>query len=154
MPLEVVISGQSFEETYTVLDSLSTQRFSFMTEQMPENLEIDPDNWVLKNLSLSFVEGDLSELPTEFNVSQNYPNPFNPETSIDILLPEDTNIVFEIFNVLGEKIYDESGNFTAGYKTIVWQGNTNLGIAASSGMYIYRVKVGSSAISKKMILLR
>ncbi len=154
MPLEVVISGQYFEKTYTVWDSLSTQKFHFTTDQKPENLEIDPDNWVLKNLSVSSVEGDLNEPPVEFSVTQNYPNPFNPETYIDILLPEDGKVTLEIFNVLGEKVYEESSNQSAGYRTIIWRGETNLGVAAPSGMYLYRVRVGSNAIIKKMILLR
>jgi len=154
MPLEIIISGQSFEKTYTVWDSLSTQRFSFITDQKPEKLEVDPDNWVLKDLSLSYVEGNLNEPPEEFSVSQNYPNPFNPGTSIDILLPEDATVTFEIFNILGEKVYKKSSNQSAGYKTLIWRGKTNLGSDVSSGMYIYRVRVGENSVTKKMILLR
>ena len=154
MPLEVVLRGQSFEKTYTVWDSLSTQKFHFTTDQKPENLEIDPDNWVLKNLSVSSVEGDLNEPPVEFSVTQNYPNPFNPETYIDILMPKDGKVTLEIFNVLGEKVYEESSNQSAGYSTLVWRGETNLGAAAPSGIYFYRVRAGSNAITKRMILLR
>jgi aminopeptidase N len=154
MPLEVILSGQSFEKTFTVWDSLSTQRFHFTTDQKPENLEIDPDNWVLKNLSVSSVEGDLNKPPVEFSVSQNYPNPFNPETYIDILLPKDGKVTLEIFNVLGEKVYEESSNQSAGYRTLVWRGQTILGVEAPSGLYFYRVKTGSHAITKRMILLK
>jgi hypothetical protein len=111
------------------LSILSTQKFHFTTDQKPENLEIDPDNWVLKNLSVSSVEGDLNEPPVEFSVTQNYPNPFNPETYIDILLPEDGKVTLEIFNVLGEKVYEESSNQYAGYRTMIWRGETNLGVA-------------------------
>jgi len=154
MPLQVILKGESFENTYTVWDSLSIQRFSFITDQKPENLEIDPDNWVMKSLSVSYIEGDLNKPPSEFSVSQNYPNPFNPETYIDVLLPKDGMVSFEVYNVLGEKVYDESSNQSAGYRTLVWWGETNLGTAASSGMYLYRVKYGSDVITKKMILLR
>jgi aminopeptidase N len=154
MPLKVILSGPSFEKTYTVWDSLSTQRFSFITDEKPDKLKIDPDNWVLKDLSLSYVEGSLDEPPTEFDVTQNYPNPFNPETSIEILLPEDATVKLEIFNVLGEKVYEESSSQSAGYKTLIWRGTNNLGEMVTSGMYIYRVQVGSSSITKKMILLR
>jgi aminopeptidase N len=154
MPLEVILSGQSFEKTFTVRDSLSTQRFQFTTDLRPENLEIDPDNWVLKNLSVSYIEGDLNNPPVEFSVSQNYPNPFNPETYIDIHLPEAGNVTLEVFNVLGEKVHEESSNYTSGHRTLIWRGKTNLGDSAPSGMYLYRVQVGSNAITKKMILLR
>jgi hypothetical protein len=154
MPLEVVLSGPDFEQKYTIIDSAETQRFVFVTENKPDNLEIDPDNWIMNDLSLSFVEGDLREPPSVFTVSQNYPNPFNPETSIDIILPEDGLVNFEVFNTLGQKVYEDISEQTAGYRTLVWKGETNLGTSASSGIYLYRVKYGSEVVTKKMILVR
>jgi hypothetical protein len=154
MPLQVVLSGPSFEKTYTVTDSLAIQRFEFTTDEKPDKIEVDPDNWVLKKLSISFVEGDLREPPDDFTVSQNYPNPFNPGTSIDIVLPDDGVVTIEVYNVLGEKVYESSSNLSAGYRTMVWRGETNLGTRASSGMYLYRVKYGAEVITKKMILVR
>jgi aminopeptidase N len=154
MPLRVVLSGPSFEKIYTVTDSLEIQRFHFVTDEKPDQLDIDPDNWVMKNLSISYVEGDLNEPPVKFTVSQNYPNPFNPETYIDVLLPRDGAVTIEVYNVLGEKVYEESSNQSAGYRTLVWRGVTNLGTSVSTGMYLYRIIFGSDVITKRMILLR
>jgi aminopeptidase N len=154
MPLQVVLSGKEFEQSFTITDSIETQWFYFTTDERPDNLDIDPDNWVLKNLSISYVEGDLNEIPAEFTVSQNYPNPFNPETNIDILLPEDGLVTFEIYNVLGEKVFETSLNLSFGYQTLVWQGNSNSGTPVASGMYLYRVTFASQVINKKMLLVR
>jgi aminopeptidase N len=154
MPLQVVLSGADFEKTYTVMDSLKTQRFEFITDKKPDKIEIDPDNWVLNDLSLTYIEGDLRESPQIFTVSQNYPNPFNPETSIDLVLPEDGQITFEIYNVLGQKVYEHISEQTAGYRTLIWRGETNLGTTASSGVYIYRVKYRTDVVTRKMILVR
>jgi aminopeptidase N len=154
MPLQVFLSGPSFEKSYTIWDSLATQRFQFISDEKPDKLEIDRDNWVLKNLSISFVEGDLRDPPAVFSVSQNYPNPFNPVTYIDVQLPMDGRVTFEIYNILGEKVHEESLNLSAGYRTLVWRGETDLGATASSGMYMYRVKYDSQVITRKMILVR
>jgi hypothetical protein len=154
MPLQVLLSGPLFEKSYIIWDSLSTQRFQFISDERPDKLEIDRDNWVLKNLSISFVEGDLRDPPEVFSVSQNYPNPFNPVTYIDILLPADGRVTFEIYNLIGEKVHEESLNLPAGYRTLAWRGETNLGTNASSGMYLYRVKYGSQVVTRKMILVR
>jgi aminopeptidase N len=154
MPLEVVLTGPGFEQSFTIVDSAETQRFIFVTNNKPDNIEIDPDNWVMNDLSLSFVEGDLREPPAIFTVSQNYPNPFNPETSVDIILPEDGLVNFEVFNILGQKVYEQSSQQSAGYLTLIWRGETNLGTIASSGIYVYRVKYGAELVTKKMILVR
>ncbi len=40
-----------------------------------------------------------------YDLKQNYPNPFNPITRIQYQIPEDANVIIEIYNVLGQKIY-------------------------------------------------
>src|SRR5690606_3407932 len=44
------------------------------------------------------VEDDKQELT--FRLYQNYPNPFNPETHIDFMLMESSNIRLTVYNVL------------------------------------------------------
>ena len=145
MPLQIVLSGPSIETSYTVWDSMFTQRFQFVTDEKPDKLEIDPDNWVLKTLMIE---------SQEFSVSQNYPNPFYPETHIDVLLLEDGKVIFEIFNTLGEKVYEETAYLSSGHNTFIWRGETNQKTKISSGIYFYRIRVGSKSITKKMILLK
>jgi len=145
MPLQIVLSGPSFKTSYTVWDSMFTQRFQFITNEKPDKLEIDPDNWVLKSLKIE---------TQEFSVSQNYPNPFYHETHIDVMLLEDGKVILEIFNTLGEKVYEETSYLTSGIKTFIWRGETNQKTEISSGIYFYRLRAGSTSITKKMILLK
>ena len=151
MPLELKISGEELDTSVVFWDSLAFQQFEIETDQKPDNLSIDPDNWVLKNVSLVRVEAPL---PREFKVSQNFPNPFNNQTRVLLSLPDPALVTFDIFNILGEKVYAESAQYTNGYWTIIWNGTNNYGLAVASGLYIYRVSAGSQVIVKKMVLLR
>jgi hypothetical protein len=88
--------------------------------------------------------------PNEFMLYQNYPNPFNPETVIRFRLPVTGFISLKVYDVLGKEVavlLNEEKE--AGVHTIEFSGR-NL----SSGIYTYRLSMGSSPLTKKMILLR
>ncbi|MCJ8280542.1 MAG: hypothetical protein MJK14_11720 [Rivularia sp. ALOHA_DT_140] len=44
------------------------------------------------------------DVPEQIFLSQNYPNPFNPSTIIEFGLDETSNVVLEIYDILGRKI--------------------------------------------------
>jgi hypothetical protein len=126
------------------------------------------------------VEGDAPAIPTAFHLYQNYPNPFwsaatsparsggNPETQIRYDLPKAAYVRVELFNIIGEKVktlVDEKK--LAGAYKIIWNGRTDNGRAAASGVYIYRLQAGEQSASgpstssgqgfvqsRKLILLR
>jgi hypothetical protein len=90
------------------------------------------------------------ELPEYFSLVQNYPNPFNPLTMINYTLPEPTYVKLSIFNMLGQEVKIlVDGMQDAGYKTVEFHGD-NL----PSGMYTYRIVVGTFTGSRKMILIK
>ena len=155
MPLQILLASDLLDTVFTVWDSLLVQQFQFLTVYKPGTLSIDPDNWILKKLTVSHLKDDLNSIPDRFDVTQNYPNPFNPQTRILISLPEDGKVTIEILNILGEKVYEESKEFPSGFSnTFIWRGQNNQGMPVSSGMYFYRVSNQSRSMVKKMILLR
>ncbi len=89
------------------------------------------------------------ELPQSFSLSQNYPNPFNPTTSILFELPKRTEYKFEIFNLVGQKIYEKNETADAGQYSIVWDASE-----FASGVYLYKLTSDSYSESKKMLLLK
>ena len=94
------------------------------------------------------VDEDAPAIPTAFHLYQNYPNPFNPETQIRYDLPKSIHVRVEIFNILGEKVktlVDEKK--PAGAYKIIWDGQTDNGRAAASGVYIYRLQAGDPSAS-------
>lgn len=104
--------------------------------------------------------GDLSGVPGEFELLQNYPNPFNPETTIRYSLPVAAKVELSIYNLLGQKIRRLAvAQQAAGRYQVQWDGRTEAGNPAASGLYFYRLKVDDREgkkfeAVKKMLLLK
>jgi hypothetical protein len=97
--------------------------------------------------------GDI--LPYRFELSQNYPNPFNPITTIEYSLPKRSHVTIEVYNVLGQKVQTLADQEeSAGSYTITWDGRTNSGQSAATGVYLYRFEAGDHVETKKMLLLK
>jgi uncharacterized protein len=107
----------------------------------------------LQNLDdVNVVEAPFA--PRTFALSQNYPNPFNPETMIQYSLLENSHVELAVQNLRGETIRILLNEFeTAGSKTVTWDGEDENGMRVSSGVYIYTLRVGGEALSKKLVLI-
>ncbi len=94
-------------------------------------------------------------LPANFVLEQNYPNPFNPSTTIAFSLPEASSITLRIYNINGQLVRTLLSNMLdAGNHSINWDGRSDNGTRASSGIYIYRVVAGDFSAARRMILLK
>ncbi|GEM_PF-244965 len=65
MPLQIRLTGLGLDTTFTVWDSLFTQQFAFITDTPPTDLQVDPDDWVLKHLTegqVYTVDGTVIDL--------------------------------------------------------------------------------------------
>jgi glycosidase len=102
------------------------------------------------------VENNHSEImPTIFQLYQNYPNPFNPSTLIQFDLPKQGQVKVRIFNVLGKEIAEVANStYSAGTHQVAWNGRTNTGVQASSGVYFVRLEAGSVTDTKKIVLMK
>ena len=93
-----------------------------------------------------------NEVPGEFTLDQNYPNPFNPSTNIRFSLPDAESVTLTVHDLLGRTVstllYNQTLN--AGSHTVPFNGQ---GLA--SGMYIYRIQVGSTFTeARRMVLIK
>ena len=102
----------------------------------------------------------LDRLPRGFALEQNFPNPFNPQTTIPFVVPEvsgmpESLVRLELFGVLGQRVrvlWD--GMLTAGEHRMAWDGRDQEGNLLSSGIYLYRLRVGVNEQVKRMVLIR
>ncbi len=93
-------------------------------------------------------------LPLAYKLEQNYPNPFNHETTIRYQLPEAGEVTLDIYNILGQKVMSlVKENKKVGYYQVSWNGKTQSGEFAASGIYLYRLEGGNFVAIKKMLLL-
>ncbi len=90
------------------------------------------------------------------SISGNYPNPFNPETTIKYnLIGKIQTPQIEIYNIKGQLVKSLDLPGKPGLNTIVWNGKSDAGKKASSGVYFYRlINENKTVATKKMLLLK
>ncbi|MBL7075627.1 T9SS type A sorting domain-containing protein [candidate division KSB1 bacterium] len=94
-------------------------------------------------------------VPSRYVLYQNYPNSFNSMTVIRYQLPEPGPVSLDVCNLLGQKIATlVRGKQGGGEHTVAWNGRTEQGAEAASGIYFYRIKTGNFVQVKKMVVLR
>jgi hypothetical protein len=90
------------------------------------------------------------DVPEQIFLNQNYPNPFNPSTTIEFGLDQTTNVVLEIYDVLGRKIQTiineqrEPGRYQARFDAR----------SLASGVYFYRLQANGEVFIKRMTFIK
>ena len=92
-----------------------------------------------------------ADVPTGFSLSQNFPNPFNPTTRITYSLADQVSVSLKVFDLTGREVselvhqVEEAGSHTVEFDAS----------RLSSGVYLYRLRVGNRIVdTKKALLLR
>ncbi|HSL87914.1 MAG TPA: T9SS type A sorting domain-containing protein [Ignavibacteriaceae bacterium] len=96
------------------------------------------------------IEVENRFAPDNFVLEQNYPNPFNPVTRISFGIPQKSNVMLRVFNLIGEEVAVlASGLYEAGTYNFDFDAS-----GLPSGVYVYALQTENSIISKKMTLLK
>lgn len=99
---------------------------------------------------ITSVEDQQEIIPTVFKLEQNYPNPFNPSTIVRFAVPEKSNVLIKIYDILGSEVFTlVNEELDAGW----YERNFNAGSLAS-GVYIYRMNAGNFISTKKMLMVK
>ena len=95
-------------------------------------------------------------LPRVSALRQNFPNPFNPATTIPFAVAaQNSPVRLEIFDAVGQQVAVLwNGVLSAGEYRMIWNGRDRQGRPVGSGVYLYRLQIGSSRWVKQMSLLR
>ncbi|MBD3222876.1 T9SS type A sorting domain-containing protein [bacterium] len=96
-----------------------------------------------------------ADLPDAKMQVRNFPNPFNPSTTIKLNLPRAGEVSLKIFNVRGELVRTlVDGQMTAGEHSIIWDGKSDAGNQAASGVYFYETRANGEVKINKMALVK
>ncbi|WP_337872968.1 T9SS type A sorting domain-containing protein [Ignavibacterium sp.] len=120
------------------------------------NLEPGKFFYRLKQIDFNGVHEYSNEIEVEvspvsaFSLSQNYPNPFNPSTIISWQSPISGWQTLKVYDMLGNEVaalvdeFKPAGSYNAEFTA------NNL----SSGIYYYKLQIGSFVETKKMMLMK
>ena len=101
------------------------------------------------------VEEGADPVPEAFSLGQNFPNPFNSETAIRFALEARGEVELVIYNLSGQRVAvlvdDERA---AGRYELRWDGRDDQGRSLATGVYLYRLRVGTQVETRKLLLLR
>ena len=85
----------------------------------------------------------------------NFPNPFNPHTTVKYTVPLRGHVSVGVFDARGAfvaSLFD--GERAAGAYEMDWDGRTQAGGVAASGIYFARIEHNGATRTKKMVLLK
>ncbi len=129
-------------QTFVTVTNISASA-EFMTCDFQVSLEADVFD----------EEGDAD---FDYTLSlSNRPNPFNPATTIHYTTDGASDVVLDVYDVLGKRVARlAAGTFSAGTHEIVWDGRNAQGRPVGSGVYFARLQSGTETAVKKMVLIR
>jgi subtilisin family serine protease len=95
--------------------------------------------------------------PITTALGQNHPNPFNPQTTIRYTIAGRSHVSLKVYDVAGRLVrtlVDKVQSPRLDGFEIEWDGRTNAGATAASGVYFYSLVTENFTKSRKMMLLR
>jgi hypothetical protein len=146
-----VLVSQTVESAASRLTSGSN---SLVTIPVNGTIELVESQFSDYSGELLSVHAASNTVPTEYSLLQNYPNPFNAGTVIPFSLVEGSRYELTIYNVAGQVVRTFAGEGISGINRVEWNGRTEDGIEAATGMYFYRVTTKTFSATKKMVLLK
>ena len=109
---------------------------------------------VITPVSTGLLDNEAINELKSFKVEQNYPNPFNGKTVINYSLTSPDNLSFELYNILGEKIYFKNLGYTQSGSYQFQLDTASLsGSPLTSGIYFYVFTGKNTREIRKFVLL-
>lgn len=92
--------------------------------------------------------------PVAANVLQliNYPNPFLERTTISFYIASTSKVTLDVFDMSGEIVSTLADYIIVEKQRVVWNGATNQGAKAQSGLYVIRLQSGNRVQTLKAVL--
>ncbi|NBC03980.1 MAG: T9SS type A sorting domain-containing protein [Bacteroidetes bacterium] len=107
------------------------------------------DRFIIQHASAVQNPGG-GETPSQVQLNQNYPNPFNPTTQISYSIPQQSNVLLEVYDLTGKLITTlVNESVSSGTHSVTFDA-ANL----SSGVYMYRLQTANRVLSRKLTVIK
>jgi hypothetical protein len=150
--LEELYDGTNWTNHHQVNFTLQGDQYQTWTEQ-----EWSGGQWV-NNARATLTYGVANEdafTPAVRLSARAYPNPFNPSARIEYSLPSAGQVTLNVYDLRGQLVRTlVSERQNAGEHNTSWNGTTDSGSNAASGIYLYRVVSGGLTTSGRMTLMK
>lgn len=100
------------------------------------------------------VETADVQVASQIEIISTYPNPFNPEMKVILNSGKAEPATIRISNVLGQVVYEEKVNLSAGQNEWRWSVNSKAGVMPASGVYYLTVSGVSGVATRPVVLLK
>jgi hypothetical protein len=102
------------------------------------------------DVTMTDVQAPVAAVPLSYALAQNYPNPFNPITNFGFRISDFGFVSLKVFDVLGREVATlVNENKNPGRYAVSWDASE-----VGSGVYFYRLTVGSFTTTRKMVLMK
>jgi len=160
---EGMLSPEEFFEAYNVPVREDFVVISFSDVTPDGNVIVgygfDSSVWNAPMESFIINLGTVSAVPTVvqaevIKLGPAHPNPFNPSTSFALTMERPDNVRLEIFDARGRLVRVlQDGVLAAGDHVLRWDGNTDMGMQAASGLYLARASTTNGAVAVQRMTL-
>ena len=161
---EVLIAGEDWRTWYLVLDETYLQSGQNVIEFrniINQDRSTSFVNWQLKDVALwrpfsaKLAAGTrlLSKLPD--GLGDPFPTPFNAEVTIPFTVAAAGPVRLAVYNLMGQQVRVLADEWVeAGAHRVRWDGRTDAGVEAASGVYWAVLQAGDVVQTAKLALIR
>jgi|GEM_PF-4808218 len=119
-----------------------------IAEDETSQLRQSSETWYLNVFATEAYE-EAGLIPDVFEVKSLYPNPFNSSINVSLAVPSNSDVAFEVYDILGRKVHAKTMFYQIGYHTIPFDFNEQ-----ASGVYFIRIKWNNSIHSVHKVYLQ
>ena len=110
------------------------------------------DVWAVNNLSGTTTPVGPRTSSLEL---RSFPNPFNPRTTLEYILPAAGHVTLRVFAANGVRVRSLVDEVQpAGPHRVTWDGRSDTGARAASGVYLLRIESADRSTTRKITLLK
>ena len=113
-----------------------------------EDANYDPDATIDDGSCVLAIDTPI--IFENYRIYSIYPNPFNPVTTINYVLPENTDVMLDVYDINGKQITSLVNAFQiAGYHNIRWNASS-----FPSGVYLINMESSNFKKVQKVVLIK